>query len=108
MSGGIGPVKLLSLIMNRLRSGNVVKPNLASVPLSCFPERLISETEPAELQIIPVQLQRLVRFVRDQELSNEDEGRLFFHFNRASPCLVVNTVVRVDGSKEKIKTSVRR
>ena len=71
----------------------------------CFSQRLISETEPAELQVMPVQLQRFSRLVSDQEWRKEEGARLFFHFTRASPsCLVA----RMDSSDERKKTKRRR
>lgn len=107
MAGGIGPVKLLSPIVKLLRFGNEEKSKLSRVPLSFFPVRSISETELETLQRIPVQLQILVRLASDHESSKEDEGKLFFHLTRASPCLVVDTVARVNGSNERKKTERR-
>ena len=105
MAGGIGPEKKLSARVRFLRFGNEVKPNSDSIPSSCFSQRLISETEPAELQVMPVQLQRFSRLVSDQEWRKEEGARLFFHFTRASPsCLVA----RMDSSDERKKTKRRR
>ena len=44
---------------------------------------LISETVPAVLQVMPVQSQRLWILLRDQEWSDEDDNKLFFHRTRA-------------------------
>lgn len=43
-----------------------------------------SETDPAVLQVTPVQLQRFVIMFRDQESSEEDGNKLFFQLTRAS------------------------
>lgn len=102
-------MNLLSVMVKRFRFGNEVKSKLASVPLSSFLERLISVIKPAESQIMPVQLQRLVRLVSNQESRKGDGVKLFFHFSRASPSsLAVGSVVRMNGSNERNKTRSRR
>lgn len=89
-----------------VKIGNEMKSNMASVPWSCLCERFISVTKPAELQVMPVQLPWLSRLVSDQELSTEDRARLFLHFTRASPSLLVDTELR-PGSKKRKKRKRR-
>ena len=91
-------MKLLLLMIKVLRLANKLKRNSESVPWSCFCERLISDTEASELQVMPVQLQRLLRLVEDQDSRNEDGDRLFFQCSSASPS---SLVARLDGSKRR-------
>lgn len=86
MAGGIGPEMLLLLRSKLVRVANSVKLNAVRVALKSSPERFISETAPEESQTMEVQLQRLLRLLRDHEDRGEEgeNSKLAFHLMRAS------------------------
>lgn len=87
MAGGIGPEMLLPLRSKLVRVANSVKLNAVRVALMSARETFISETAPEESQIMEVQLQRLLRLLRDHEERGDGDGespKLVFHLMRAS------------------------
>lgn len=87
MAGGIGPEMLLWLRSKLVRVANSVKLNAERVALMSARETFISETAPEESQTMEVQLQRLLRLLRDHEERGDGDGespKLVFHLMRAS------------------------
>ena len=107
MAGGIGPLRLLLLRLKWVRFGNEVKLNCCSVPSRFESERFISETVRALLQVIPVQLQRFWRWVRDHEVREEDDCKLFLHLSRACASVVAEDVA-FNGCEKRNRASKRR
>lgn len=94
MEVGIDPLRLLLLKLRWVRFGNEVKLKFSSVPARFELERFMLVIVPAELQRMPVQLQRFLRLVRDHELREEDDGdKLFLHLTRASACVAADDLI---------------
>ena len=104
MADGSVPTKLLLMSSKRVRLANGVKLNWAKEAEMFTLERLIWETVPVASQVMEVQLQRLSRLVRDQELREVGEkDKLFFHWTSASACVLAEHVI-FNGSKESSTT----
>ena len=72
-----------------MRFGNEEKSKRDSVPKICILERSILETVLVLEQEMAVQLQRLLRLVRDHELSSDDDVyQSSFHLTSDSACFL--------------------
>ncbi|KAM1270722.1 hypothetical protein ACFX13_032598 [Malus domestica] len=102
MACGIRPRKLLALRLKWVRFGNKGKSKRDSVPVICISERSILETVVVLEQEMAVQLQRLLRLVRDHELSSEgDEYQSSFHLTSDSACFLGDIdVVLISGNAD--------
>ena len=106
MAYGIRPPKLLPFRLKWVRFGNKGKSKRDSVPVICILERSILETVLVLEQEMAVQLQRLLRLVRDHELSGEggdddDEEKPSFHLMSDSACFLGDIdVVLISGNAD--------
>ncbi|RXI00771.1 hypothetical protein DVH24_001005 [Malus domestica] len=105
MAYGIRPPKLLPFRLKWVRFGNKGKSKRDSDPKMCILERSISETVLVLEQEMAVQLQRLLRLVRDHELSSEggddEEDQSSFHLTSDSACFLGDKdVVLISGNAD--------
>ncbi|KAI8523107.1 hypothetical protein RHMOL_Rhmol13G0048500 [Rhododendron molle] len=63
------------------------------VPVRFALVRFMLETEPVVVRRIPVQLQRFLRLLRDQEFKEEREVRVFFQLTRVCACVVGDDLI---------------
>ena len=100
MADGTGPVKLLPQRLNWVRLRNGVKLKWVSVAEMLKLERSIWETcFLLWSQTMAVQLQRLLRLVRDHEVREGGaEAKVFFQVSKASAC-VFGDEMALNGSK---------
>ncbi|KAM2834614.1 hypothetical protein PS2_031618 [Malus domestica] len=109
MAYGIRPPKLLPFRLKWVRFGNKGKSKRDSDPIMCILERSILEIILVLEQEMAVQLQRLLRLVRDHELrseggDNDDDDELkrpSFHLTSDSACFLEDIdVVLINGNAD--------